>query len=284
MIDVLTIGDVKMDTFVMLHDANVHCGLQREACQICLSYGTKIAVERMESQLAGSAANVAVGLARCGLKTAIVSYMGEDETYALAMKQLKTERVNGSFIKKTKRAKSAQSIVLTFQGERTILTSFIDTPYRLPNLIKAPKWIYVSEMGPASSLLFRDLIRYKQKHPSVCLAMNPGSEQIREREETFLELLKQTNLLFLNVEEAQALTKTETREISDLVRAILDLGVQTVILTDGQQGAYYGNKTLLLSIPIFPGQRVESTGAGDSFAAGFLAAVLANHSPDIALA
>src|SRR3989338_10146076 len=104
MLDIITIGDIKLDTFVLLHDASLQCQLLKspihtsatpsnsplgrgriEDCRLCLDYGAKIDVKVVDSQVAGSAPNVARGLARQKHKTAIVSVMGKDTTRPLAL-------------------------------------------------------------------------------------------------------------------------------------------------------------------------------------------------------
>ena len=62
--DLITIGDIKLDTFVVLDEANISCELRMPECKLCLDYGAKIDVDVVDSQIAGSAPNVAVGLAR----------------------------------------------------------------------------------------------------------------------------------------------------------------------------------------------------------------------------
>ena len=70
--DLITIGDIKLDTFVVLDEANISCELKMPECKLCLDYGAKIDVKIVDSQIAGSAPNVAVGLARMKKKTSIL--------------------------------------------------------------------------------------------------------------------------------------------------------------------------------------------------------------------
>ena len=166
MLDMITIGDIKLDTFVVLNDANLQCQLKMPECQLCMEYGGKILVNDVESQMAGSAPNVAIGLARAGLKTAVISRMGNDGTYELALKKLKKEKVATMYIESKKGIKSAYSVVLNFKEERTILTSHVQSLYRLPQNVASSKWIYVSEMGSGYERLFSSVIRHKKKRKS----------------------------------------------------------------------------------------------------------------------
>ena len=76
MYDLITIGDIKLDTFVVLDGNGQQCSLKMPEAKLCLDYGAKIDVQVVDSQIAGSAPNVAIGLARMKKKTAVLSVMG----------------------------------------------------------------------------------------------------------------------------------------------------------------------------------------------------------------
>jgi len=275
MLDIITIGDIKLDTFVVINDASVQCQLNTPECQLCIEYGAKIAVDIVDSQIAGSAPNVAIGLARMKKKTAVISITGEDGTREMALKQLKKESVSTEYIKKVRGEQSAYSVVLNFHGEKTILASQISHPYHLPTKLKKTKWVYVSEMGAGYETLFRELCTYKKKNPEVKIGFNPGHIQIKEHKKVLYSLIKCMEILFVNRQEAQDLTGSKSFEILHLATALFKLGPKIVVITDGKNGAYSFDGENLLFIPIFPGKRIEATGAGDSFAAGYLGAIIA---------
>ena len=94
MYDLITVGDVKLDTFIVIPDAHVMCTLKMPECQMCIDYGKKVPVDAIASQIAGSAPNVAVGLAKMKLSTAVKSVMGKDATHILAGHFLKQHEVD----------------------------------------------------------------------------------------------------------------------------------------------------------------------------------------------
>lgn len=271
--DLITIGDIKLDTFVVLDEANVSCELKMPECKLCLDYGAKIDVKIVDSQIAGSAPNVAVGLARMKKKSSILSVMGEDATRALAIEHLKREGVNTSFIEILKHEKSTYSVVLNYKGEKTILTGHIKHEYHLPATFPKPTWLYVGEMGDGYAKVYKQVTDYA-KLDGVKIAMNPGSIQIQERKKSLYNLFPYLEALFINKEEAQILTGETTNEVHKLAGALFKYGPKHVIITDGKNGAYeYGGHELRYC-PIFPGKLVEATGAGDSFASGYLGALM----------
>jgi 2-dehydro-3-deoxygluconokinase len=68
-------------------------------------------------------------------------------------------------------------------------------------------------------------------------------------------------------------------KVRQLSEGLFDLGPNIVVITDGPEGAYAFDGHQLLYCEIFPIEVVERTGAGDSFASGFTAALL--HGEDI---
>ena len=269
----ITIGDIKLDTFVVLEDASVQCSLKMPECQLCLDYGKKIPVNIVDSQIAGSAPNVARGLARMKHKTAVVSVMGRDDTHELAMEVLAHEGVGTKFITTSTKAKSSYSVVLNYKGEKTILTSHVPRKYRLPN-IDGPHWLYMSELGDGYEDLFRDLTRLVRRE-KILLGFNPGAVQIRDRKKVLFDLIKVTHLLVLNLHEAYTLTKGKTYEIHSLLRDLYRLGAEVVIITNGKEGAHAFDGQTVYFCPVFPAKTVESTGVGDAFSTGVIGALMA---------
>lgn len=274
MLDIITIGDIKLDTFVQINDASVQCEVRMPECKLCLDYGAKVAVDKVESQMAGSAPNVAVGLSRLGHKTAVLSNMGTDGTRALSLERLAEEKVDSSLVFANKGAQSSYSVVLNYQGDRTILTSHIKHEYRLPKRLPKTDWLYVSEIGDGYEDLYSDVVAYRKNH-NVKIGCNPGSIQIQERKAELLKLLTVTDFLFINLEEAQQITQSSSKAPRTLMSELAKMGVKTVVLTDGKRGAFAYENKKLYAVPIFPGKAIETTGAGDAFATGFLGAILA---------
>lgn len=271
--DLITIGDIKLDTFVVLDEANVSCELKMPECKLCLDYGAKIEVDVVDSQIAGSAPNVAVGLARMKKKTSILSVIGKDTTRPLAIEHLRRENVDTSFIEVVTSEKSTYSVVLNYRGEKTILTGHIKHEYHLPTRFPKPAWLYVGEMGDGYEKVYAQIANYAKKD-GVLIALNPGSIQVLEHKTSLFGLLPHLEVLFVNREEAQILSKEKSNEIHKLAGALYKHGSKHIIITDGKNGAYeYGGRELRFC-PIFPGKLVEATGAGDAFSSGYLGALM----------
>lgn len=274
MLDLLTIGDIKLDTFIQLPDASLHCDLKMPECKLCIAYGKKIPVAEVVSQIAGSAPNVAIGVAKFGMKTAVYSVMGKDATSIHANAFLKANKVSTRYIHEKAGAQSSSAAVINYKGESTQLVSHLDSEYRLPSPTPSAKWLHVSELGNSYAQLYHDAINAHRDH-DVLISVNPGSIQLREHKPVLFDLLRCTQVLFLNMSEARTLLRFENGEaIHGIMAGLVALGPKLVVVTDGAHGAYAFDGKQLDRVPAFPGKRVEATGAGDAFSSGFLGAIM----------
>ena len=97
--DFVAIGDTVTDAFIRLKEAEVHCRLDHEVCEICMRFGDKIPYESVTViPGVGNSANAAVSASRLGLKTAFVSNVGEDHFGQEIIETLGKEGVDTQFI------------------------------------------------------------------------------------------------------------------------------------------------------------------------------------------
>ncbi len=113
--DIITVGNATIDAFLGLHDASVHCHLSEKDKELCFPYGEKIALDTCDFQLGGNACNVAVGVSRLGLSTALVAETGDDEFAQKIINQLSHEKVDRSFVQQTKNTPASFAIGLNFK-------------------------------------------------------------------------------------------------------------------------------------------------------------------------
>lgn len=220
----------------------------------------------------GNSPNAAVAAARLGLKTALVTDVGDDEHGREDIARLMKEGVGTSFVSVHKGMKSNYHYVLRFNAERTILIKHEAYPYTFPD-VGSPTWIYLSSIGGNSVPYHREIMNYLTTHPETRLAFQPGTFQMQSTED-LLPLYQLTDIFFCNKEEAQRITKNTSTDIKDLLAAIRALGPKIAVITDGPKGAYASNGKETWFMPMYPDPAppVERTGAGDSFSATFTVA------------
>lgn len=276
MFDLISVGDATIDNFVQIHDAEVRCNLNKTECMLCVKYGDKIAVDKFTHLVAGNAANNAIGGARLKLKSAIYVNVGSDPAGKQISDKLKLEGVSARYIVVNKEMESNLSTVLTFQGERTIFVYHQEWEYKLPEL-DAARWVYYTSVAPSftKSNLLNELTAYLERTGANFL-YNPGTYQIRAGVTKHPRLLSLTKLFIVNLEESKRILGHKDSEdipVKKLLKGIANLGPKLVVITDGNEGSYGFDGEKYFHLKIFPAKLVETTGAGDAYATGVLAAL-----------
>lgn len=263
--DIVTFGSAVIDTFVTT-SAN------EKNNSICYPVGDKILINDLKFDVGGGATNTSVALSRLGFKTGAICKVGDDENGKKILELLKKEGIE--FLGKvSKNETTGYSVILNSKEKnRTVLT------YKgINNNISSKdirsfntKWIYCSSLMGKSLETQKKLITSLKKK-GVKFAFNPSSYLIRKT--NLKTLLKECNILILNKEEGQMLTK-EKDTITGLHKLIDKKGIAVITDKNKLITCYDGNKKYFLKPNKI--KVVERTGAGDAFASGFVAGIIAN--------
>jgi len=206
-------------------------------------------------------------------QTGCISELGLDENGKKIFDLLKKEKVE--FLGKVvKNELSGYSVILDSRGgDRTILTyKGANNEISLRDIKKfKTKWLYLSSLL-GMSFETQKRLAFILKKKGVKIAFNPSSYLIKK--ENLNSLLKICDILILNKQEAQMLTGSKVNLLENLRK----LGPKIAVITDKDKmiTCYDGHKRYFL-IPNMV-KVVERTGAGDAFAAGFVAAQIAKKS------
>lgn len=272
--DLLTIGDCTVDIFTFPEKADVHCQLHGDGrCELCLSSADKVSSKGFTLTFGGNAANVAVGASRLGLRTGIYTHVGDDLFGKETRENFQKEKVDTSLVDIDKEQATNVNVIISSGGERTILTEHRPRHYLTPS-VYAP-WVYFSSLAPGHDYFHAPFVRYVHEH-RVKLIFNPGSYQIKEGLAAYGPLLKITEVLILNREEAGRLLgldhalKTE----KELLSRLRELGPRIVVVTDGPHGAYGFDGVEFIFQPATKVKAKERTGAGDAFSCGVVSALV----------
>ena len=93
------------------------------------------------------------------------------------------------------------------------------------------------------------------------------------------EVLSRTTIFLINHEEAQQYTGES--DISNAAKKLLTAGPEIVVIKLGAEGAFLATENNEVFIPVYPVQQVlDPTGAGDSFAGGFMGYLAQTNAPD----
>lgn len=150
---------------------------------------------------------------------------------------------------------------------RTELNVFEHFKPDLPDRTRSLKNVFLANIDP---VLQREVLEQLDQ-PRLVLA-DTMNYWIRNKRDELLETLKRVRILIINEEEAREITGEALTHKA--ARAILSLGPETVVIKQGEHGAFLQGPELFFTCPAFPIDNViDPTGAGDSFAGGFVGAL-----------
>ena len=147
----------------------------------------------------------------------------------------------------------------------TELNVFADFKPKLPEKYRESKYVFLANIAPD---LQRDVLQQVNKRPKI-VALDTMNYWIERTNEDLRETLKHVDILMIN--------DAETRQLSsehNLLRAakhIFKMGPSTLVIKRGEYGAMMVDKRGVFCVPAFPLEEPhDPTGAGDSFAGGFM--------------
>lgn len=279
--EVLCIGDALVDMFLALTNADEHTHVDEQRREICFIAGAKIPIENCQFLLGGNACNVSVGLSRLGVRTALAAEMGDDEFSKKILSGLEKEKVDCSQIKIVPGTETSFAIDLTFMRDRTIFSRHVKRMHDISFENAKSPWIFLTSMGEEWKPLYEKVFEYV-KAKNIKLAFNPGSRQLKAGVNSFRNILTVSEIVFINLEEAQDFVYGTDQNITEdkknpenLLREVKKMGPKIVSITDGDKGSYAidadGN---IFFQEVFQTTFLQKTGVGDAYASGFMSALI----------
>lgn len=281
MLDILCVGDAVLDIFLQIPEDNSHFDLNKEKTKLLIDYGYKIHVDDYVKEIGGNACNTAVGISRLGKKVGLCAEIGNDEFSNFIFNKLTQENINTAFVSQSSNKKTSFSVSLSFKGERTLLVEHVDRDHDFDIENSSARFIYLTSLGDKWQNAYQNTLDFVKKTGSV-LAFNPGTLQLDEKGRLVMEIIENSQYLFLNKQEAEKLLygkdnnlSNDKSDIKKLLFGLKSLGAKNIIITDSNNGSFVldemGNNYHLDVVKV---KVVEKTGAGDGYNAGFIAALL----------
>jgi ribokinase len=218
----------------------------------------------------GQAANTACAMARLGYATTMVGRVGDDEDGRFLLDELRP--ADGSLL--ARRGVTGRVYVLLDEdGERRNLVAggandqFVpaDLPADLPQARFALFTSFVGDRPLAAQLALLERLPAGTE-----VAFDPGELYAHKGLQRVLPILSRCAYLFANERELEMLC---SRSLPESLELVLKAGVRLVICKMGSRGARLVGRGVDVYVPPLPAEVVDVTGAGDVFAAGFLAAL-----------
>ncbi|MFJ2554885.1 MULTISPECIES: carbohydrate kinase family protein [unclassified Streptomyces] len=272
--DLLVIGDANPDIVLGPLDAPLAFG-QREQL-----------VDTGLLTLGGSAAIMACGAARLGLKVALAGRVGDDEAGRFVVAALAARGVDTGAVRLDPALSTPLTVVVTRgDGDRTILTApgtltatgADDVPEALlrdSRHVHAASYFLLPNLAGALPALFRTA-RAHGATTSLDTNDDPAGAWDAGGSGGLGAVLAVTDFLLPNAREARALAGLpEDAPVAEAARQLAARG-PLVAIKDGADGALLHDGRTLFRTPGIPAEPLDTVGAGDSFDAGFVAAMLA---------
>lgn len=287
--DVITIGSATQDVFIRSQALEVQKDpTAPDGFDACIPMGSKLPIDELTFATGGGATNAAVTLARFGLKTACFSVVGDDETGRTLINQLRDEDIDTSGIMINTGEKTAYSVILVAgSGQRGILTHRGAAGFL--NAASFPwtntKWIYLTSLG--GNLQNNREVFAQAIELGARVAWNPGNADLELGADKLAPLLRQTDVLILNREEAAELAQLPPRHLKEIISDITQHVARKnfiLVITDGGNGAYVHTEGETWYAPALKGERKNTTGAGDAFGSAFVSAIAQQKNLKTALA
>ena len=274
-IDLLVLGDANPD--LILHGGNVVPAFGQ----------AEHLVDDARLTMGGSGAILACGAAMLGLRVAICALLGDDLFGRFVRDGLVAAGVDTAGIATDEAAPTGVTVVLSGPGDRAIITmpgtiaglraELID-----PSLLERARHVHVSSYYLQTALVpaLPGIFDSVHDHGGTT-SIDPNWDPSDLWDGGLLDLLRKTDIFMPNAMEATRLGRT-----SDLEDAVRTLGTRSelVVVKNGDRGAIAGGQGQLHRVAGLGTAVVDTTGAGDSFDAGFLAAWLGGEPIDRALA
>lgn len=254
--------------------------------------GKRTQAEKADFRLGGSGCITAVMLSHLGVPTALAANLGADVLGQFALRHLSDSDLDISLIRDLPGEQTGFfTILLTPDGTSTTLGN------RGANAFAVDKAAILKRLGEFTHLHISgySLIGEEQynvgsemistfKQAGKTISLDPGVCTSQEKADRIKGLLKMVDYFLPSREELEYLVFGDS--IKERIEKILDLNCKAVILKMGEEGGIFseGHEFIHLPAKTITGKNyVDTTGAGDSFNAGFLSAILHEKSPGNAL-
>lgn len=267
MFDFVVIGDIMIDRILNVTNPEIVRTIDTVKHTVTFPYPNKInLLKAPETQPGGNAYNAAHCLKQLGLNTALYTIVGTDHDGQKMIEDIKAKGVDCSLVQTDNEQETNSAIILNINSDRTLFSYHFPRKYVLPTLPET-KYVYLTSIGEDDLVLFKSVVEQKAKL-NFKLIFAPGTLQVTEELGDVRDILQATDLLILNKSEAVKLSRLNTESNDSLLHGLQRLGPKSVIITRSERGSVAledGNE--VLKVGSLEVQVVESTGAGDTYAA-----------------
>ncbi len=235
--------------------------------------GREVMAQEMVLTLGSSSAILACGLARLGVPVTFISKVGRDDFGKYCLQALESKKIKTLNVIRDGKLRTGLTVSLNFRDDKAQVTY----PGAIPHLyykdisqkvFRQNDHLHISSFflqdGLVSSFpqLFQDA-----KQMGMSTSMDPNCDNRNQWNSGIWKCLEFIDLLLLN--EMEAINIAKAKSVNRALE-IFAQKVPTVVIKLGSKGALAKSRGQVIQLPAFKIKPADSTGAGDSFDAGFL--------------
>jgi sugar/nucleoside kinase (ribokinase family) len=236
-------------------------------------------VDAMELHTGGCASNTGYALSKLEVSTGLMGKVGTDGFGDFFVNYMKDSGLDTRGIKRTSSVNtSATMVMVSADGERTFfhyLGANAELCYDDVNfdIVRETKILHIAGAflmpkfdGEATAKVLRQAREW-----DIITSLDTAWDSRGNWMSVLEPCLQHLDIFMPSIEEARMITRKETP--SEIAEYLLSYGIGTVALKMGGEGSYIRTRDWDMSVPSYKVKTVDATGAGDAFAAGFLAGV-----------
>ena len=275
---ILGLGNALVDVLSRLDDDKtlVNIGVQKGAMDM-ISKEQMVLIREYQKGVqttkapGGSNCNTIRTISLLGGESGFIGKVGDDDLADFYEQAIRKSKASSHLIKTTGMSGSC-TVFISPDGERTMDTYLGPAPTISPDeitdeLLKGYDCIYIEGYLIVNEELVRETMK-KAKRLGLIVALDLANYNIVNAFKGLLEdvIPKYVDILFANESEAEAFTGKKAEEAV----SILEKQVHISLVTLGKRGSLIGSEGKVIHVDAEGGKPVDTTGAGDNFAAGFL--------------
>lgn len=239
-------------------------------------------VDGIKMTIGGDAINESTIITRLGHKVSLMSCIGVDVVGAFVLDHCKRTGIETKYIKQDPSIDTSINVGLVGQdGERTFITNRQGSLWKFKyedldmTALKGAKILSFASIFNNPLFDNKALVSVfsKAKEEGMIICADMVTPRLNEKLEDIKEALSYVDYFFPNFEEAREMTgETEEEKVAD---KLFESGVKNVIMKIGKRGCYIRNDKGSLIVPACKDvTAIDTIGAGDNFASGFITGIL----------
>ena len=239
-------------------------------------------VDRIAMTIGGDAINEATIISRLGYKTALMSRVGEDAAGKFILDFCQKEGINIESLHIDLKTDTSINVgLVTEDGERTFVTNRNGSLWKTDitdvdfSRFKGARLLTLASIFNCPLLDNKSLVQIfrKAKEEGMIICADMIKPRFSEKLEDIAEALGYIDYFFPNYDEACLLSGE--KDLDAIADSFLKYGVKHVIIKTGKEGCFIKTNKESVKVPAISGiQAIDTIGAGDNFAAGFITALL----------